>query len=791
MEPAKSQKLKNNLTSAAGLLYNPIYAPKYSTLLAMLVMAVAAPLAAQQLEPAPSFGISANPNCGALEPTEFTCLASGNLVTSFVVPSGVDLYGCTLGGNCHYEYCVAAPATLNSNQTIASGCNWNNSAPTTFNIIVTGSGSYTAYAEYRLVIPPSTFYYSTATGLPITLDAASPSVVLNSPAYLPNQNFTGNAQPLQVNGAANQWITWWATTTESNDAVSMTLYGCPTSGCSTLVDSGLTSPPTFSWLWPGPIAASTSTYLELYGVDYAGGSDDVEDIAYAFTVFDPTTGTAGGVTCGPVGQGDNTQPCLVLADGDPSNPVDNDIPGDPPAGDPQPQAGNNQGILFSGYSDPCIRADTVVSPDNPFGNNLYMTYSYALLNSSCAYQQGGGCTGTFYSQAVEIHLGYSPTGLSTSSPGGQSWCAGAAGDQTQCGTQTILFPSLNIGTTSAPVFTSHEVSNFWEVPNYNNTGYTLWVAVQLTYWIQPPQDIPASIMNTNNPGCLVVNWGEGNSTNPYITPAALAWPSQASSQPSSCTGTNGISGSLGVPLTFSNLNNWVHQSTGTNPACASWGQPAIMLTNQITPSGGTPGDYYIYLAAACLDRFFNVSSYYVLYTDFTASQALTSWNVSAGPFNSGSLTALSGLPSYNGLQYITELEWFIRPAASGETPQVAAIFTPVTQSGQGQPTFENGCLVANFNPVAGQSTATNPVNPFVVGVTNTGIIANIFDMDTPSSGPTEKPGPGSCAYDPMSNTGVVEVRRLVTTPTGCMQGNGGPAACPYNIYTLVDSGVMP
>jgi hypothetical protein len=121
-----------------------------------------------------------------------------------------------------------------------------------------------------------------------------------------------------------------------------------------------------------------------------------------------------------------------------------------------------------------------------------MTYSYALLNES-SYMGS-----TYYSQAVEIHLAVSPTGMATSQPSGQSWCAG---DATTCGAETVLFHSAEVST-SPPTFSSHEVSNIWEVPNYPPGGSTTtWFAVHLNYWIVPPMTIPNSIMNS---GCLVV-----------------------------------------------------------------------------------------------------------------------------------------------------------------------------------------------------------------------------------------------------------------------------------------------
>jgi hypothetical protein len=655
-------------------------------------------------------------------------------------------------------------STFNLNDSCQNGC---------------GNVPYTVYGEYRLVYVESStlvaIFYSSPDSNIINLDENQPTVALNSPAGLANSDsyYTTGIQPQQVNGAVPQWITWWASTetVDPSETVTMTLYGCGTS-CSTLTSglaSGAAQPPSFSWEWSSPV--STDTYLQVKGIDQAGKGFRTSDTAQLFSVFDPTIsgGNPATIACGPHGQS-NTQPCLVIADGTPSQPDANDIPGDPPAGDSQ--GSNPQGLLASGYSDPCMRADTVVNTtSNPFGSNIYMTYSYPVLQQSSI--NVPGYDGTFYSEAVEIHLASSDTGLTTPQPSGQSWCAG---DAANCGTETVLFPSTNVGTSGSPIYTSHEVSNFWEVPNYPSSGTTAWFAVHLMYWIVPPYDIPDSIQGTYTgvPGCLVVNSATGS-------PANLAW---TGTQGTSCSN---IPSTQGTALTFANLTSWAGLSNGY---CSSWGQPAIMVTNQITPSGGTSGHYYMYLATACLDSNFGVLGYYVLYTDYTASQSLTSWSVAAGAFNSSSVASLSGLPTYNQLLYITEFDWFMRPDGT-----IGAVFTPVTNVSN-KP-FENGGLAANFNPVAG-STGGTANNPFTTGVSNSNIIANITDADSSGYGSTtEMAGSGSCTYDPISNTGMAYVRRLaLSTPLSCSQASaqhsgGDAAACPYNLYILVSSAVQP
>ena len=223
-----------------------------------------------------------------------------------------------------------------------------------------------------------------------------------------------------------------------------------------------------------------------------------------------------------------------------------------------------------------------------------------------------------------------------------------------------------------------------------------------------------------------------------------------------------------MALTFANLNTWAGAS------CATWGQPAIMVTNQFAPPGQSSGStyYYAYLAAACFDEYFqNTQGYYVFWNSIPFG---STWTKVTGPFTVSSISGLSGFPSYASLaNFITEFDWFMRPDGS-----VGAVVTPQYIESPGSVPIEYGCVAANFNPVAGINT-----NPFTTGVSSSNIIATIYDQDTQSTGPTESQGPGSCTYEPTSNQGVVFVRRLNGTPSG---GVG-----PYQIYDLVDSGIMP
>jgi hypothetical protein len=72
-----------------------------------------------------SFTVPANTSCSSPDPTTFTCAAANNLIQNWTMPS--DYHGCTLGTNCHFEYCIAGspPASLGSDGSIASAyCDW-------------------------------------------------------------------------------------------------------------------------------------------------------------------------------------------------------------------------------------------------------------------------------------------------------------------------------------------------------------------------------------------------------------------------------------------------------------------------------------------------------------------------------------------------------------------------------------------------------------------------------------------------------------------------------------------
>jgi hypothetical protein len=110
---------------------------------------------------------------------------------------------------------------------------------------------------------------------------------------------------------------------------------------------------------------------------------------------------------------------------------------------------------------------------------------------------------------------------------------------------------------------------------------------------------------------------------------------------------------------------------------------------------------------------------------------------------------------------MTEFDWAQRADGSF----VAVVSPEIPQSGE--PPSQPGCWAVNLNLVQGTT------NPFP------SLVAEVSDQDaTGPSGSSEVDGPAGCTYDPTSNTGIVIVRRLENTHS-------------YQLYSLIDSGVMP
>jgi hypothetical protein len=209
--------------------------------------------------------------------------------------------------------------------------------------------------------------------------------------------------------------------------------------------------------------------------------------------------------------------------------LSDDIPNDSPSAGVTQCASPYDAFLFSGYGDPSMRADQLVT--GGYGTNLWMLYSYPSYKWSIS---GTSCSNT---TTVETHLAYSSA--SQGANGGQNWVAWCSGDE--CDTATPIWPSepycgsggsVN-GTpcTStcaagwATCFSSHEVPNFWPYLNASASPITeSWVAVHLMYYVEKGQGItPGEIAD----GCLVTSMAS--------TPAGLGW--ALGSGPNSCTPT--------------------------------------------------------------------------------------------------------------------------------------------------------------------------------------------------------------------------------------------------------------
>jgi hypothetical protein len=135
--------------------------------------------------------------------------------------------------------------------------------------------------------------------------------------------------------------------------------------------------------------------------------------------------------------------------------------------------------------------------------------------------------------------------------------------------------------------------------------------------------------------------------------------------------------------------------------------------------------------------------------------------------------SLADLPSgisswYPNTTFLTEFDWAVRADRS-----MVAVATPEYVAAGSQPT-QYGCLAVDFD-------LYQPYDPGQIFPT---FIADIFDADASDVGDTyEELSPNACTYAPKSNTGVNIVRHLVE------QNVMYPTQ--YQIYSIIDSGVMP
>jgi hypothetical protein len=485
-------------------------------------------IACAQTQPPPTFTLSAPSSCtGADAP--FTCSPIVNVVDWTANPN---LSSCGQL-ECHLEYCFGQ--TLYTTGTdegyinCPAGSGWSNTLPSTYGIGVTTppNGSYTVYPEYRVVAGGGPGTPCKPGSYTITRNETAPTADVNSPAGILNAQ-TGGLQTQNINGTVGQWVTYAAAPASgSGETVTVTESGCPQTGaCSALLGSLGTIPP-YMWLWTGSGTNSPPdyNYVMITAVDEAGNTYQTTPAANnVFSLFDPSTSYS--LTCNPSGSSGSSSPvqCAILA-----GQSTNDIPNDSPSAGVTQCASPYDAFLFSGYGDPSMRADQLLT--GGYGTNLWMLYSYLTYKWSVP---GTDCSNT---TTVETHLAYSNANQGANA--GQTWVAWCSGDS--CDTATPIWPSepycgsggsVN-GTpcTSAcaagwaTCFSSHEVPNFWPYLNTSASPITeSWVAVHLMYYVEKGQGItPGEIAD----GCLVMSMAS--------TPSGLGW--ALGSGPNSCTPT--------------------------------------------------------------------------------------------------------------------------------------------------------------------------------------------------------------------------------------------------------------
>jgi hypothetical protein len=480
------------------------------------------------------------------------------------------------------------------------------------------------------------------------------------------------------------------------------------------------------------------------------------------------------ITCGNVSPGVD---CPSLADQQSPN-----------MGGDLPWLALANGDAFSGYLDPSMRRDPIVSASNPNGANLWMLYSYPRYD----------LTGSTYSGAAEVHLAMSPNG----SDGNSSWApqvnSYCQSNPSKCTVQSYtqdspyaVWPTVyNSGT---GFWSSHEVSNFWP---YHGS----WYAAHLMYFVKPAQGlgVPYGISNR---GCLVTTVA-GTTTTP-ATPVSLGdnWDTNSSpSPPYQCppiTSTTIQTGIVTGPNSSSNAIPYgylTQAAVAGYPALASdctsnnvciWGEPAIMvLDNALTGNAPTA-----YLAVDCHTQYVNAGGQSVAFVDngyfifSTTDLTLGSWNYYGGPFVLSNLLNNPNYPpneSYpsptpwnddpnQAPNALTEFDWALRSDGQSLVAVVTPSFVP---SGGSASETQYGCTVVDFSLANAQGSAGNPF---------LGVIATITDLDANTGAGTSEVvnGANGCTYEPTSNTGIIIVRQLVkSTPS-------------EKLYSLIETGIMP
>ena len=684
-------------------------------LFALMLPLLFPPLASAQRAGPPTFGLQAPSSCGAQ--SGYTC--TGSVKITGYSPT-------TCGGNCHVEYCFSK--TVSGTYAV---CNeWYESVPASISLGTSlVDGTYTIYSEYRTLEGETLSVPSLYGSASIILINTAPAVNVNSPAGILGTGATGSSQfqTQLINGYVGQYVTYHAASTGTG-TVSVSFEPCISgSSCGSAVNVPQTQFTTYTlpsvWEWGDPGAVSYSyNYAELFAVDEAGNPNNTGTPATApFTLFNGST-TTENVACSPTA-------CTDLADGTGENGGAGDLPTDPPS------APDEYGNIFKGYADPTMRADTLVTSNNPDGANLWMGYSWPLIQTFPVI--GSNLT----VGVVESHLALSST--VNGANGGDSWTAWCSSGST-CPPATAIYPSVQHGDghTVAYHFSSHEVLNLWPYivqPSSANSyvGTETWYAAHLMYYRYLNDTIPHDIQTY---GCLVVAT-TNPSQNTQDSPGQLIW----STEPDACTD---------APPSNSVFLDWGTLNSLSSQSCSSWGEPAIM----VSADGGT-----VYLAAACFGSSFVGTGYWIFTVPTSEMLTKGDWTLFNENFNYSSLPStlqnyLAGQPTV--YSYLTEFDWAIRADGS-----MVAVVTPA-----GTATPKNfGCVVLNFTL---QSGTTTPFGSFWATVT-----------DTDTSGPngtSETAGPNGCTYEPRSNNGVVIVRYLTNSSSPTTQ-----------TYSIVNTGLIP
>jgi hypothetical protein len=133
---------------------------------------------------------------------------------------------------------------------------------------------------------------------------------------------------------------------------------------------------------------------------------------------------------------------------------------------------------------------------------------------------------------------------------------------------------------------------------------------------------------------------------------------------------------------------------------------------------------------------------------------------------------------YSTANHLTEFDWAQR--ADGTLVAVATLASVPGGTLAGQNVRDSvtnvtavetqyGCVAMNFDMAAGFQS----------------VVAVLDDLDTPQSGASENPyGANGCTYEPMSNTGIIIVRRLIYAPPPIN-------SITQQIFSLTETGIMP